>query len=204
MFDMKKIMIVAALVVAFTSLSAQPPQGGGGRGEGQGPRGGGRPMMNRDRGAESGNMEGIGITKLPEIPELTDKQREKLIDNLTKEHKDIAKLMSEKHELKIKMDNMSGMDEKEKDKSLSKMRKVDEKIEKSKDKYEKKYRSVLNEEQYLVFQEKKKDVEFRKPQQFRKRMQNSESGEGKGERLRDFEDGGGMPDMKMPGGTGGF
>lgn len=153
---MKKLLL-ATFILACTSMVAQPPMGGGGRGQRPegGPRGG-RPPMQRNADTEGQNLMIIG---LPEISGLTLEQQEKLSKEITNERKDISKLMQKKNEIRIDSEN-PGISEKQRQKLSEKIVKVDEDIKKKEAKYDKKYRSILSEEQYKVFAEKKKDIKF--------------------------------------------
>lgn len=154
---MKKCIIALAFIICCINLSAQPPQGG---------RGGGRPDGNRppmdgqmQRG--DGNSTSFGIMKMPEIPDLTSAQREKLVKALTDEQKNVSKLMSEKHDLMTQYrEKGTEPTEKERNKQIKKIEKLDEKIVKAKNKSDEKIRSILTPEQYQVFTEKRDQVKF--------------------------------------------
>jgi len=152
---MKKILLAATFILICTSMAAQPPMGGrGGRPQGGGQREG-RPPMQKQGDQEQGFM----IMGMPEIPGLTLKQQEKLSKEITNERKDVSKLMQKKSELRIESEN-PGISEKERQKNMDKMAKIDEKIKKVEAKYDKKYRSILSAEQYQIFSEKKKEIQF--------------------------------------------
>lgn len=156
---MKKILLTTTLLILYTGLAAQPQMGGMGRGNGRPPGGGrgeGRPLIHNNNSQEGSFM----IMGIPDIPELTLEQREKLSKAISDERKDISKLMQEKQELKRKADN-PGIAEKERVKLSEKADKTDEKINEKQEKYDKKYKSILTAEQYQIFSEKKKDIEFR-------------------------------------------
>ena len=142
---MKKSILAVTFILICSGLAAQPPMGGGRP-----------PMMNK----QGQNQDSFMIMGMPEIPDLTLEQREKLGKEITSERKDISKLMQEKQELKIDSEN-PGMAEKDRQKLFGKMTKIDEKIKKKEEKYDKKYRSILSEEQYNIFSANKKNIEFR-------------------------------------------
>ncbi|EGK03264.1 hypothetical protein [Dysgonomonas gadei] len=154
---MKKSILAITFILICSGLAAQPPMGGGGGGRPQGGPGGGRPPMMNKQGQ---NQDSFMIMGIPEIPDLTLEQREKLGKEITNERKDISKLMQEKQELKIDSEN-PGMAEKDRQKLFGKMAKIDEKIKKKEEKYDKKYRSILSDEQYNIFSANKKNIEFR-------------------------------------------
>lgn len=154
---MKKILLVTSFFLVCTYMSAQMPMGGGGRPQGGRP-GGERPPM------QNGNMNSRGqdfiLMSMPDIPGLTLDQREKLSKAISDERKDMSTLMDEKQELKMKSDN-PGLAEKKRQKLINKIIKVDAKLKKTEEKYDKKYRSILSEEQYQTFIKKKKEIEFK-------------------------------------------
>lgn len=136
------------------SLSAQPPQRGSyGRG------GGNRPPM--ERRLKPSELR-VGILTLPEIPGLDDKQREKLTKTLSKEQKDINKINEERENIRIQIENPS-LKANAKANGEKLLVKLDEKVEKTRIKYDKKYRSILTEEQYQILTQHWKEIEFRKP-----------------------------------------
>lgn len=154
---MKKIVMLAMLLLAYISMSAQPPQGGRG---GRPPGGeGGRPPMGNQMSGDNKPW----VMKLPEISDLTLDQRTKLVDALSKEQADISKLTGERQALKIQIDNNPNLTPKEKDKIIKKVDKVNEKIRKAKVKYDKKYHSILSDEQYKQFEIGRKDIKFGNP-----------------------------------------
>ncbi|MFV0417738.1 MAG: hypothetical protein ACK5KT_03250 [Dysgonomonas sp.] len=164
---MKKILL-AAFILICTSMAAQPPMGGRG-GRPPGGERGERPHMQRPDGQEQEFM----IMGLPEIPGLSLEQQEKLSKEITNERKDISKLMQKKNEIKIDSENL-GISEKDRQKLAEKTAKVDEDIKKKEAKYDKKYRSILSEEQYKIFAEKKKEIQFTKQQPFGNRPERGE------------------------------
>lgn len=155
---MKKILLTTSFILICISMTAQMPMGGSGRPQGGRPGGGGRPPM------QNGNMNFGGqdfiLMSMPDIPGLTLEQREKLSKAISDERKDMSKLMDEKQELKIKSDN-PGLAEKKRQKLIEKMIKADNKIKRNEEKYDKKYRSILTQEQYKTFINKKKEIEFK-------------------------------------------
>ncbi|HML66164.1 MAG TPA: hypothetical protein PKC55_15140 [Dysgonomonas sp.] len=158
---MKKILLTVTLIIACGSLAAQgsmggmgggrPPGGGKGRGEGHAP-------MHQGNSRD----ESFFIMGIPDIPNLTLEQREKLSKTISDERKDIFKLMQEKQELKMRSEN-PGIANKERLKLTEKISKTDEKIKTKQEKYDQKYKSILTTEQYHIFAEKKQSVEFREP-----------------------------------------
>ena len=103
--------------------------------------------------------------------------------------------MDEKRELKMKSDE-PGLSEKKRQKLMDKMMKADNKMKKNEEKYDKKYRTILTQEQYQVFIDKKKEIEFKgfgKPngqQRPPRRPDNGERPDNNGERPD-------MPDENM-------
>ena len=189
--NMKKILLATSFFLICISVAAQMSMGGGGRPQG-GP-GGGRPPMQR------GNMNAEGqdfmLMSMPDIPGLSLEQREKLSKAISDERKDMSKLMDEKRELKMKSDE-PGLSEKKRQKLMDKMMKADNKMKKNEEKYDKKYRTILTQEQYQVFIDKKKEIEFKgfgKPngqQRPPRRPDNGERPDNNGERPD-------MPDENM-------
>ncbi|PXV58900.1 Spy/CpxP family protein refolding chaperone [Dysgonomonas alginatilytica] len=153
---MKKIFLAIATIAVCLNLSAQPPMGGGRPGGG-----GGRPP----RGEYSQRSEGssqIGITKLPEIEGLTDQQREKLVKALTDERMSVMKLNRQKHQLQREVDSIPNS--KNAEKNIKNINKIDIKIQEEQAKYNKKIRSILSVEQYAIFNEKRNEIEFSRPE----------------------------------------
>lgn len=183
---MKKILLAIAIIAICFNLGAQAPMGGGRPGGG-----GGRPPRgdSSQRGERSDDTNQVGITKLPEIEGLTDKQREKLVKALTDERKAVMKLNSQKRELTMPMDDSGNP--KDPEKIAKKVNKLDEKIKKEGDKSDKKIRSVLTPEQYQTFNEKRDQVEFRRPERRRGRPEDGERRGGRPDRQ------GTPPDMPM-------
>ncbi|MDH6354446.1 Spy/CpxP family protein refolding chaperone [Dysgonomonas sp. PH5-45] len=154
---MKNIVTVVTLGAIGLSLSAQqPPMGGdfGRRGAGNG-----RPPMER---MQSDVDENFAITHMPDIPDLTLSQREKLGKALSEEHKKIMELMGQKRDLIPLPAHGEEPDQKETEKLRKKIDKIDSKIEKTKEKADKKYKKILSAEQYSVFLEQKEKIEFRR------------------------------------------
>lgn len=155
---MKQALLAIILIISI-GMAAQPPQGGRGMG---GNRGGGPPMRGQMNGDKQSN-EGFWVMHLPEISDLTQDQRRKLIENLSKEQENISKLVQEKKELEAEMNKATDPSKKDMDKWLKKIGKIDDKIIQTGNDYEKKYRKILTVEQYMVFREKKKEIQFKRP-----------------------------------------
>lgn len=246
---MKKIIIATAFIASSLCIHAQEPMGGGGFG------GGRPPMGNFDE--DNDEDQATEVVKFPEIPNLTDKQRQKMISEVVKEHDAIAKLEKEKRTLFEKNmkgvqmngqhpqgrpndsirgkkpqgmppprdrqrfggDSIHGKMHQKPEEEMGKggrrlggtqmqhlklsekdQKKVD-KIQKNEDKVyakaDKKYSSILMKEQYAVFKEKKKEIQFNSPNNDNKRQGNRQR------RMNDNGGGGAPPDMTM-GGGGGF
>lgn len=152
---MKKILLTTLFVLIYSSMMAQMPMGGG---RGSRPQGG--PPGNRLSMSKEKQDQDFVLMGMPEIPNLTLEQREKLSKAISDERKDISKLMNKKQELRQEVNN-PGMAEKKRTKLQEKIGKVDNDIKKKETKYDKKYRSILSQEQYEVFVENKKSIEFR-------------------------------------------
>lgn len=180
---MKKILLVIATIAICINLAAQPPMGGGRPGGG-----GGRPPRG-DVSQQGGDSNQVGITRMPQVEGLTDKQREKLVKALTDERKAVMKLNSQKHELTMPMDDSANL--KDAEKITKKLDKIDEKIKKEGEKSDKKIRSVLTPEQYQEFREKRNQVEFRRPERRRSRPDDGERRGGRPDRQET------PPDMPM-------
>lgn len=162
---MRKLILAIATLAVCINLAAQPPMGGGRPGgEGRPPRG-----ESSQRGGDSNQ---IGITKLPEIEGLTEKQREKLVKALTDERKAVMKLERQKRNLMMPKDASGEPNDDEK--TMKKVHKIDGKIDKERTKSEKKIRSILTPEQYAIFDEKRGEVEFRRPERRRSRPSDGE------------------------------
>ena len=164
---MKRILLVATFIISI-AIQAQPSQGGRG-----GMQGGRPPMRGQMQGQGQSNEE-FWVMNLPEIPELTQDQRRKLVDTLTKEKKEVSKLMKEKKDLEIEMETTVDPSKKELDKLIKKIDKVDASIWKRTADYDKKYRKILTVEQYMVFKEKKKEIIFKRPGGMNNRFPNME------------------------------
>lgn len=164
---MKKILLVITTIAISFNLLAQPPMGGGRPGEG------GRPLRG-EFSQRDGEDNQIGITKLPAIEGLTDKQREKLVKELTNERKAVMKLEDQKHELMRPADGSESI--KNEEKTRKKIDQLNEKINKEKTKSDQKIRTLLSSEQYAIFVEKRKEIEFRRPERRRGRSAEGERG----------------------------
>lgn len=187
---MKKILVIFAALAVFVSMEAQPPMGGAP---------GGRPPMRGQGGmdrTQTGDSGEIGILKFPEIPGLTSEQREKLVKAATAERKDVMAQMDKKRELHMSAGRPEQLSEKEKAKLDKQTQKIDEKIEKIKAKADKKYRSILEPDQYQVFADKKAEIEFKGGHKQGSRPQRRENTQ----RPDDDFGGGTPPDMPMDGG----
>ena len=154
--------IIIGLSVCM-SVSAQGYGGRGGFGGGRGGYGGGSRgnrgnMGEMRRQSQSQDYGQVSITNFPEISGLTLKQKLDLSTAVTNEHKDILKLMDQKQELRVKMDHAANQKDREKD--TKKMAKLDDKIQKVSQKTDKKIQSILTNEQYREFMEKKDQIKF--------------------------------------------
>lgn len=181
---MKKILLVIATIAVCFNLSAQPPMGGGR------PGGGGRPPRGESSQRSESSSQVIGITKLPEIEGLTDQQREKLVKALTDERKSVMKLTRQKHQLQMVIDSIP--DSKDTEKNIKNINKIDIKIQEEQAKYNKKIRSILSVEQYAIFNEKRDEVEFSRPER-----RSRPDGERRGGRGNRSDREGTSPEMPM-------
>jgi len=96
---------------------------------------------------------------------LTLEQRLDLSTVVTNEHRSILKLMDQKKELRVKIDQANN--QKDIDKNTKKMAKLDDKMQKVSLKADKKIQSLLSAEQYREFVEKKELIKFSAPPTFR-------------------------------------
>lgn len=192
---MKRMYFLAVIFLSVCLGSmAQPPSGGGRPGGMGGP--GGRPPMRSEQGG--GNSGQFWVMKVPDIPGMTQDQRRKLVDALSKEEEDVSKLMDSKKELDLKELRYAGLSQKDKEKQMKKIAKIDSKIDKTREKYDKKYRKILTEEQYRIFIEKKKDVEFKGQGRSKNRFPDSPNGDSPERRdgqERHFNEGDTPPEM---------
>ena len=157
------------MIVGFClclDLSAQGYGGRGGFGGGRGGYGGGGYRGNR------GNMGGmrnqsqslskdysqICITDFPEITGLTLKQNLDLSNIVTAEQRDILKLSDQKEDLQVKIDHAEN--QKNVDKNTKKMAKLDDKLQQVSQKADKKIQTILTNDQYKEFLEKKDQIKF--------------------------------------------
>jgi len=151
------IWMIAGLCVCL-NLSAQGGGRRGGGGGGGGNRGGGgwsqTPSISRD-------YEKVQILEFPEIAGLDVNQKLKLFSILKNERKNFLMLSDEKQSLE--MANSRTTKQKEIDSNLKSMSKLDEKIKKESLNAEKKIRSLLGEEKYKIFLEKKDQIKFTDP-----------------------------------------
>jgi len=160
------IWMVAGLSVCM-NITAQ----GGGR------RGGGAP--NRDFGGNqgAGNQGGarnqaqtisrdydqVQIADFPEIAGLNVDQKLKLFSIVKDEHKNILMLTDQKRVLQGNINRTDSTKQKEIDKYKKSMAKLDDKIKDVSLKADKKIKSLLPEEQYKAFMEKKEQIKFEDP-----------------------------------------
>lgn len=195
---MKKIFIAIVFITTQLSIYAQEPMGGG-------DFGGGRPPMGSFNPMDGENDEATEVLKFPEIPGLTDKQREKVISEVVKERDAVVKLDQQKRALfakragngaapRDKRPDLPQMEERPLPPALSdadkkKMDKIDLKIQKVHSDTDRKCRMVLSQEQYLAFKEKKKEIMFNNPNK----------GADKSNKAHRMQ-GGNPPDMPMGGG----
>lgn len=167
---MKRIVFIITLAIVSISMAAQQPQGGGGRGGNRGSRDGQRPpMRGQMENQRIDTTDEYWIMNFPEIPGLTQDNKRKIIDLLAKEKKEIDKLIREKMDLEDQMFNAVNPSEKEVSKLSKKIDKVESNIRKKGDSYDKKYKKILNNEQFILFKEKKRDIKFKKPRDSRQR-----------------------------------
>ena len=154
------IWIIAGLSVCM-SLQAQGY--GNGRGGGYGGYRGNRSganqgaMRNQSQTIKK-DYDQIRIIDFPKITGLTLQQDLDLTSAVTNEHKSILKLTDQKQELQVKIDQAKN--QKEADKNTKKMAKIDDKIQKISLKAEQKIRSILSDDQYKEFIEKKDQIKF--------------------------------------------
>lgn len=161
---MKRIIFITAFIITNIILAAQPPQGERPRQGQANDRNGRRPPM---RG-QMGNMQvertdDYWILNFPEIPNLSQDNKRKIIDLLIKEKKEIDKLIREKMDLEDKVFNLGDQSKKEIDKLNKKIEKTDSNIRKTADNYNKKYSKILTSEQLSIFKEKRREIKFIKP-----------------------------------------
>ena len=157
------IWILAGLCICM-NISAQGYGGRGGFGGGRGGYGGNRGDRYGSTGMRSqsqsnmANYDQVSITDFPEIAGLTLKQKLELSTLVTDEHKNLLKLTDQKEEIRVKIDHAAN--QKEVDKYKKKMAKLDEKCQKVSLKTDKKIQSILTNDQYREFIEKKHLIKF--------------------------------------------
>jgi len=155
------IWMIAGLCVCM-NLTAQ----GGGR------RGGGAGGGNRDFGGGSGgagpqsqtmgrDYDQVQIADFPEIAGLDVTKKLKLFSIVKDEHKNILKLTDQKQGLQ-EVNNRSD-NQKDIDKNLKEISKLDDKLKKESQNADKKIRSALSNDQYKEFIEKKDQIKFNDP-----------------------------------------
>lgn len=152
----KSAFTLFILIIICSSLHAQPP--GGVRG-GRGDRPGGMPPRGQsnnrpDRGE-------ILLENLPQIPNITLEQREKLGSILKKEHSETTKELEKKKKIQMSFEKDKELSQKQIDKKLKEMDKIDDKIHKIRDKSNDKIKKILEKDQYEVFISKREEVKFR-------------------------------------------
>ncbi len=197
---MKRFLFIIALALISTGITmAQAPQGGGGGGRPGGMDGGQRPPMgDQNRGQGVSTSDEYWIMHFPELPNLSQDNKRKMIDLLSKERMETDKLMREKMVLEDKMFNIGDSSAKETDKLAKKINKVETSMRKKADSYDSKYQKILTEEQYVIFKEKKKEIKFKKPRESRQNTMDQN-----GDRPGMPEGNMPPPDMPMFGGGGG-
>lgn len=211
---MKRMIFAIATTIASLSIYAQEPMGGGGFG-------GGRPPMGNYDGMDE--QEATEVVKFPEIPQLTEKQKDKVISVVIKEHDDVAKLEDQKRTVFMKnakfdhkgqemQPNKEGNAQDQRQRSDEHKMKKEPPVLSSKDqakvdkiqkkegnvhqKADKKFKSILSKDQYAVFQEKKSEIKFNTPDKNNKQRQ--------GNQREGFNhDNNERPDGPMDGGGGG-
>ncbi|MCL2651794.1 MAG: hypothetical protein FWD60_12345 [Candidatus Azobacteroides sp.] len=160
------IWMIAGLSVCM-SVSAQGYGGrggfgGGGRGGygGGGYRGnrGGNPGMRSQSQSLSKDYSQLCITDFPEITGLTLKQNLDLSTIITDEHRNLLKLSDQKQDLQVKIDHANS--QKDIDKNTKKMANLNEKIRQVSIKADKKIQTILTNDQYKEFLEKKDQIKF--------------------------------------------
>ena len=159
------IWMIAGLCVCI-SASAQGYGGRGGYGGGRGGYGGGGYRGNR--GDNSGmrsqsqslskDYSQLSITDFPEITGMTLKQNLDLSTVVTDEQRNILKLTDQKQELQVKIDHAKN--QKDVDNNTKKIASLDEKIRQVSIKADKKIQTILTNDQYKEFLEKKDQIKF--------------------------------------------
>lgn len=193
---MKRILFIITLVIISMSMAmAQSPQGGGGgrpggMGGGQGQR---PPMRGEGPNQAMNTSDEYWIMHFPELPDLSQDNKRKMIDLLSKEKMEMDKLMREKMVVEDKIFNIGDSSEKEANKLAKKMNKIETSMRKAADNYDSKYQKILTPEQYIIFKEKKKEIKFRKPRDARRNAMDGDENQRKD-----------MPEGNMPPPPGGM
>jgi len=158
------IWMIAGLCVCM-SVSAQGYGGRGGFGGGRGGYGGGyrgnregNSGMRSQSQSLSRDYSQLSITDFPEITGMTLKQNLDLSTVVTDEQRNILKLTDQKQELQVKIDHANS--QKDIDKNTKKMANLDEKIRQVSIKADKKIQTILTNDQYKEFLEKKDQIKF--------------------------------------------
>ena len=153
---------VMVAVCICTNVTAQGYGGrgyGGGRGGfgggGRGGRYGGQRIQSQSTGKDYSQ---IRITDFPKISGLTLDQELGVTTAITNEQKDILRITDQKQEMQVKIDHAGS--QKNIDKYTKKMAKLDDKMQKVSLKADNKIRSILTNEQYQEFIEKKDQIKF--------------------------------------------
>jgi Spy/CpxP family protein refolding chaperone len=155
------IWIMAGLSICMNT-TAQMGMGGN-RGMGRGGYGGNRGgryggIRSTQSQTISKDYNQLSITYFPEITGLTLKQKLEVSTIVTDEQKNILKLKDQKQELQVKIDHADS--QKETDKYKKKMAKLDEKMQQVSLKADGKIRTILTNDQYKEFSEKKSLIKF--------------------------------------------
>lgn len=149
---MKKLIIFLPLLLFSFLMYAQHPNGG----QRMPPSdGNGRPPM--ERGGQK-KMMFNSITQ--EIPDLTLEQREKLSTLLTNENDKIESQITKKMDLE--REGQQNLSDKDSEKKIKKLEKIDEKIVKIKKDTNKKAKKILTDNQYSIFEQKRNQIKFDK------------------------------------------
>jgi len=155
------IWMMAAVCVC-TNVTAQGyggRYGGGGHGGfgggGRGGHDGGQRTQPQSTGKDYSQ---VRITDFPQITGLTLKQDLVVSTAVLNEQKDILKIKDQKQEMQVKIDHAGN--QKDFDKYTMKMAELDDKMQQVSLKADNKIRSVLTNEQYQEFTEKKDQIKF--------------------------------------------
>jgi len=153
------------MMVGLSVCMNMAAQGYGGRGGGYGGRGGGYRGNRGNSGAMRNQSQSLGkdysqicITDFPKISGLTLNQELDLTKAITNERKSLLKLSDQKQELQVKIEHAKN--QKDIDKNTKKATKLDAKIQETSLKADKKIQSILTNEQYQEFMEKKDQIKF--------------------------------------------